>query len=96
MKNDRSSNHKHSYKRKLNESENVIQHVMDINYFQNNQLAFHTFGLLGGPVINTSHENIIDIESKLRGIDPTTLDTTSNNKLPGFQIIEYDEIVINE
>ena len=43
MKNDRSNNHKHSYMRKLNESENVIQHVMYINDLQNNQLAFHTF-----------------------------------------------------
>ena len=89
MKNDRNSNHKTSYKRKLQESKHVIDHVMDIHFFENIRIARHEFGLIGGPIINNSHKDIIDVESKLLGLNSDTIEEYNINHLDKFQLIDY-------
>ena len=96
MKNDRNSNHKTTYARKLKESENYIDHVMDVNQFENIRVARHEFGLIGGPIINNSHSNTIDIESKLKGLDNHNINNSDIQYLDKFQMIEYEGIVIKE
>lgn len=105
MKNDRLSNDKTSYMRKVQESKNVVQHVMDVNNYENIRVSRHEFGLLGGHIVNNSHPDIIDVESKLLGISnkieycvkkKTDMDDTNVQYLEPFQMLEYEQIEIKE
>ena len=105
MKNDRLSNHITTYKRKLNESNNIINYVMDVNHHQNIRIARHAFGLVGGPIVNNSHSDIINMESQLFGIDNkieyclkknTNVNPKNIQHLDTFQMLEYNEIQIKE
>ena len=96
MKNDRHSNEKVTYNSKLQESDNIINYVMDVNNFQNIRVGRHAFGLIGGPIINNSHTDIIDVESKLLGLDHNDIDTNNIKHLEKFQMIDYKEINIKE
>ena len=96
MKNDRNSNQTSSYERKIQESENYIDHVLDVNNFENIRVARHEFGLIGGPIINNFHTDIIDIESKLKGLDNKDINESQIKYLDKFQLIDYQEIEIKE
>ena len=105
MKNDRHSNDKSSYVRKLNEVDHTYDYIMDTNKYQNNKEARHIFGLLGGNIVNNSYKDIIDMESKLLGIDNKLEYCVKNNKkinkndikyLQPFQMLRYEEIRIKE
>ena len=58
--------------------------------------ARHEFGLIGGPIINNSHTDIIDIESKLKGLDNKDINESKIKYLDKFKLIDYQEIEIKE
>jgi|TARA_B110000208_G_C11714151_1_gene410437 hypothetical protein len=88
--------------RKIKEDLYYSNYMLESVTTNHTSKALHTFGLIGGPVNNDSYTNIIDLESKLLGIHTKTkynsnervLDTTKQNKLNDFQLIDFKETII--
>jgi len=87
---------------KLNEYSYYSSYMLEGVTTNHTSRALHTFGLLGGPVNNDTYTNIIDLESKLLGInnkikynsDKRKVNIEKTNNLNEFQLIDFKETVL--
>lgn len=95
-----------------NDEQTTLSKIDEYSYYSNYMLesvstqhtnrALHKFGLLGGPVNNDSYVNVIDLESKLLGInnktkyntDENKVNIQKKNKLNEFQLINFKESIV--
>ena len=88
--------------RKIKEDLYYSNYMLESVTTNHTSKALHTFGLVGGPVNNDYYTNVVDLESQLLGIHNKTkyntnkrvLDTTKQNKLNEFQLIDFKETII--
>jgi len=87
---------------KLNEYSYYSSYMLEGVTTNHTRRALHTFGLLGGPVNNDTYTNVIDLESKLLGInkkitynsDKHKVNVQKNNNLNEFQLIDFKETTL--
>ena len=95
-------NDKQSTLSKLNEYAYFSSYMLEPVVTKHTHQALHTFGLLGGPINNDNYTNIVDLESKLLGIntkqkynaDEHKVDMHKKNKLNNFQLINFKKILL--
>lgn len=88
--------------RKIKEDVYYSNYMLESVTTNHTSKALHTFGLIGGPVNNDAYINVIDLESKLLGINNKTkynsneriIDMNKQNKLNDFQLIDFKETII--
>lgn len=100
--NTRLNNDDDTYLRKNTEISKYSNYILDKTTMEHSRKAIHTFGLLGGPIINNNYNTLIDIESKLKGMSnkheydmgKKTIDESSIEYLKEFQLIDFKETIV--
>ena len=100
--NTRMNNDRQTTLSKLNEYSYYSSYMLEPVVTKHTHRALHNFGLLGGPINNDDYINIIDLESKLLGINTkqasntveNKVDMNKKNKLNDFQLIDFKATVI--